>query len=265
VRGLLRKEDEKDISGGDDNSESAGSTRVNAEPEPESANYSAALVETLTQHKTAAIAIELSQQPNIALAAVVHALVLSEFGLDLKLYQSRTCVQISTRESYLEGAAGSLALVRLQEQKRQWMEILAEEPDIWSWCLSQDQQTLLKLLAHLAARTFNAVKSKSDTEDGKARFVHADVVANALQMDISKWFTPTAENFFAKVAKTSIGEALTEAGKPVSAEALKLKKAQLAALAESELKDTGWLPAPIRISAGTNAGSQAAANDDKRE
>ncbi len=48
-----------------------------------SSAYSASLVETLTMHKTAAIAAELAQQPKIALSAVVHALMLSEFSLDL--------------------------------------------------------------------------------------------------------------------------------------------------------------------------------------
>jgi ParB family chromosome partitioning protein len=72
VRGLLRKEDEKEVSGSDDANEKIGSAPANPAAEPESANYSAALVETLTQHKTAAIAVELSQRPSVALAAVVR-------------------------------------------------------------------------------------------------------------------------------------------------------------------------------------------------
>lgn len=248
VRGLLRKEDEKEVFGSDDANEKIGSVTANSAPEPESASYSAALVETLTQHKTAAIAVELSQQPSIALAAIVHAMTLSEFGLDLNLYRSKTCVQVSTREAFLEGASGSPALASLQQQKGVWLEILAAQPDIWAWCLKQDQPTLLKLLAHLVARTVNAVKSKSDTEDATARFAQADHLAAALDVDMSKWFTPTAENFFSKVSKASIAEVLAEAGKPASADSLKLKKAQLATVAEAELKGTGWLPAPIRLS-----------------
>jgi ParB family chromosome partitioning protein len=257
VRGLLRKEDEKEASGSDDANEKKGSVPANPEPEPESANYSAALIETLTQHKTAAIAVELSQRPTVALAAVVHAMTLSEFGLDLNLYRSKTCVQVSTREAFLEGASGSPALASLQQQKGAWLEILSAQPDIWAWCLMQDQPTLLKLLAHLVARTVNAVKSKSDTEDATARFAQADHLAAALDVDMSKWFTPTAENFFSKVSKASIAEALAEAGKPASADSLKLKKPQLAALAETELKSTGWLPAPIRISSAVGSATHA--------
>jgi ParB family chromosome partitioning protein len=64
---------------------------------------------------------------------------------------------------------------------------------------------------------------------------------------MGKWFTPTAENFFSKIPKSRIAEALAEGGKPATPEVLKLKKPELAAFAESEIKGTNWLPEPIRI------------------
>ena len=97
VYGLLRKEDEKAIAAQETRTGDMQPTEAVPEPEQESPAYSAALIETLTQHKTAAIAAELSQHPPIALAALVHALVLSECGLDLQLYRSKSCVQVSTR------------------------------------------------------------------------------------------------------------------------------------------------------------------------
>ena len=78
VYGLLRKEDEKAIATQETRTEVMQPTEAVPEPQLESPAYSAALIETLTQHKTAAIAAELSQHPAIALAALVHALVLSE-------------------------------------------------------------------------------------------------------------------------------------------------------------------------------------------
>jgi ParB family chromosome partitioning protein len=65
-------------------------------------------------------------------------------------------------------------------------------------------------------------------------------------MDVRNWFTPTADNFFSKVSKTRILEAMTEAGKANSS-AASLKKGPLAELAETALAGTGWLPEPIRI------------------
>ncbi len=51
-----------------------------AESENWPAHYCAALIESLTTHKSTSIAAELEQNPRIALAAVVHAHVLSRIG-----------------------------------------------------------------------------------------------------------------------------------------------------------------------------------------
>ena len=88
--GLLKKEDEKSIARPVAADEEMRPAESEVERESKGSAYSAALIETLTQHKTAAIALELKRQPAVALAALVHALVLSEFGLDLHLYRSDT-------------------------------------------------------------------------------------------------------------------------------------------------------------------------------
>jgi ParB family chromosome partitioning protein len=100
IYGLSRKEDAAQLSA-DHTNEDATATEPTTEHQP----YSAVLVETLTVVKTAAIAAELSEQPVIALAAAVHALVLSQFGLDLKLYGTRGSIQINTTQPNLSEAA----------------------------------------------------------------------------------------------------------------------------------------------------------------
>jgi hypothetical protein len=42
------------------------------------------------------------------------------------------------------------------------------------------------------------------------RFTHADQLATALNLDMKKWFTPTAANYFGKVGKPQIIEALQD-------------------------------------------------------
>lgn len=248
VYGLLKKEDEKALAEAKPLGEEIQRTKPDEELEPESSAYSAALIETLTQYKTAAIAAEVSQDTKVALGAIVHDLVLSEFGLDLQLYRSSSCVQISAREACLNGIDDSPALALLERQKSEWLEKLAVGKDqLWLWCLQQDEQTLLQLLAYCVARTVNAVITKSDADGQGARCKHADALAAALRFDMNKWFTPSGSNFFSRVPKSLIAEALTEAGKPISAETLKLKKAELSALAEREVSGTGWLPEPVRI------------------
>jgi ParB family chromosome partitioning protein len=72
---------------------------------------------------------------------------------------------------------------------------------------------------------------------------------------MTKWFTPTGDNFFARVSKPQILAALTEAGK-TAPDASKLKKAGMASHAAA-IKGTGWLPLPVRIAQQTaNAKSE---------
>jgi ParB family chromosome partitioning protein len=244
--GLLRKGDEAGLPHSEDGSDTSTIETAADDNAEESSAYSASLIESLTQTKTAAIAAELSQQPNIALAALVHALVLSEFGLDLHLYGAKSSLQVSSHEANLAGAAGSPALAMLDQKKLEWAKQFPTTPDgLWLWCLDRPQETLLELLACCVARTVHGVQSKTDSNPARLR--HADALARALDCDIAKWFTPTAENFFLRVSKAKIAEALTEAGKSPTADISKCKKAQLAALAETEIRGTNWLPGPAWV------------------
>lgn len=209
--GLLRKEDETELTDTNTAPEEAPAPAYSSEKVEETAPYSAPLVEALTMHKTAAIAAELTQQPRVALAAVAHALLLGEFGLDLHLYRSRSCLQMSSTQPALREAEVSPAFLSLEEQRKGWFAKLPRTSgDLWRWCLEQDQQTLLRLLAFCAARSLNGVQGKADVE-GRGRLQHANALARALDLDMTMWFTPRAENFFSKVSKARIAEALTEA------------------------------------------------------
>jgi ParB family chromosome partitioning protein len=250
VYGLLRKEDERSFTQQQQQAtkeDTPALSSIAQAAEPAASPYSALLLESLTTHKTAALAAELAQQPRLALAAVVHALVLSQFGLDLSLYRSTSSLQLSSRQPSLAAAEGSPACLFLEEQRQAWLAQLPTESDIlWRWCLAQDQDTLLRLLAYCAARSVNGIQAKSDY-DFRQRLDHAHALGLALQIDIAKWFTPTADNFFSKVPKARIVASLAEAGKPLIVESGSLKKADLAARAEKAIQNTGWLPEPVRM------------------
>ena len=105
---------------------------------------------------------------------------------------------------------------------------------------------MLALLAVSAAHAVDAVHGKHLREDAP-RLMQADALAKALQLDMHTWFTPTAASYFGRVNRTFIIEALTEAGCPARTRAWsKMRKADLATLAERELQGTGWLPKPLR-------------------
>jgi ParB family transcriptional regulator, chromosome partitioning protein len=87
---------------------------------------------------------------------------------------------------------------------------------------------------------------KADRPDSP-RLVHASQLATVLNLDMTAWFTPTAENYFNRVSKSQILEALQEARQQPPAPAwANLKKAELAMLAARETAGTGWLPLPLR-------------------
>ena len=226
LRGIVRPEDEPE------------DEKRPAQPRPE---FSGALVQSLTEAKSAAISATLAERPDVALAAVVHALAGKVFGL----HGSDSSLQVKLELPRLrEASAGAEQLDALHER---WTERLPASPDaLWHWCLAQDQTTLLELLAYCAARTVNAVQVKQD-RPGCQRLTHANALAAALSLDMAQWFTPTAVNYFTRVGRGAVIAAMAEAkGMPAKRSWDKLKKPALAALAERETAGTGWLPQPLR-------------------
>ena len=150
----------------------------------------------------------------------------------------------------------------LDAERDRWQDRLPGDcADLWAWCFEQPQDTLLDLMAICAACTVDAVQTKDGGRDANS-LRHADDLAGALKLDMGQWFTPTASNFFAKISKQAMLDSIAEAkGTPCAPSWEKLKKAELAALAERQTAVTGWLPKPVRLrlEAGTVAAFSNAA------
>ena len=176
-------------------------------------------------------------------------MLLSDFGMELGDYRRTTCLDIATRHPNLEPAKTTKAYLALEEQRAHWLALLMKESPraihLWDWCLAQPQETLLSLLAFCSARTVTAIQRKD--ADNSANLHHANALAIALNMDMAHWFTPDTQNFFGRISKPQIAQALTEAGKALDSSKLAWKKAPLAEFAEREIAGTNWLPAPVRI------------------
>jgi ParB family chromosome partitioning protein len=212
----------------------------------------ATLIASLTAQKTAALRATLAQQPDVALAAVVHALARTAFYSD----GGETCLTITAEQRSLTKAVGQpeecSGLFAFDAERGRWGDRLpGNADDLFAWCLNQTQDTLLDLLAVSAAHMVDAVRDKG-TRDDAPRLQHGDALGKALGMTMSDWFTPTAVNYFGRVNRTFILQAMAEAGVPARTRSwAKLKKGELAALAERSIAGTGWLPHPLRALADT--------------
>jgi ParB family chromosome partitioning protein len=239
-RGLVRPEDARVA-------KASGKTASGGKPE--GVILSAKLTEDLTAQKTAAIGAELAHQPDVALAAMVHALTL---GTMYQYASDRSCLQVRVtlpriREAINDHETAS-GLAALDRDRADWAHRLPENPaELWAWCLTQPSCTLLDLLAFVAGNLVDAVRRNHD-RDGNTRIGHGNALARALQMDMAGAFTPTAANYFGRVNRDAILAALAEAkGASPAPSWAKMKKAELAALAERQVAGTGWLPAPLSI------------------
>ena len=102
----------------------------------------------------------------------------------------------------------------------------------------------------------------------------ADQLARSLEVDMSDWFEPTADNYFTHVNRTTVELAVAEAkGKEaeLSVRAAK-KKGEAVLIAERLVSGSGWLPVPVRIAKETAAetvddetGEETGCADDEAE
>ena len=243
VRGLVRPEDMPKKTGKSEATAPDGTAPGDGEDaEAGRAEFSAGLVESLTAHRSAAIAARLLEFPDKGLAAVVYTMVLDVFE-----HRHDTALKVSASSQSLHRVEGSAAFKALEEARENWGQRLPGKPgDIWQWCLEQDQSVLLDLLTFCAACSINAVQTKSDRPEND-RLDHAGKLAAVLQLDMKAYFTPTAENYFTRIGKPQILEAIqTAKGQPPAPAWEKLKKAELAQEAERQIAGTGWLPEILR-------------------
>lgn len=211
--------------------------------------YSKSLVESLTMHKTAAIAAELMRQPDIALSSVVYGMLISD--MDSYSYRLKSGVEVRSINLHYR-LDGSKALTAIEAEWAGWQSKLPKKAEeLWGWVASRDENEKLALLAVLAARALNGVVAGNDAYESSRRARNVDEIARTLQIGmrdgeiLPKWFEPTAENFFDRVPKAIAFQALDAVGK--NGVEPSIKKDQLAKLAEGRIAGTGWIPEPMRI------------------
>ncbi|CAD6562824.1 ParB/RepB/Spo0J family partition protein [Paraburkholderia sabiae] len=249
ARGLVRRENSAAL-------EAVGAT-VTGTPETERASgekekpeatekpvHSAKLCQRLTAHRTAAVHAELIARPTVALAAVLQRLIPEVFpeGYGTRFAPQALKLSCTSNRDGLLGAADDLptstAWSLIEAQRERWgRELPARRADLLPWLIEQDPgTTLLDLLAFCTGALLDGIAS-----DEKPHAINA--LASALDLDMTRYWTPTRASYFDHVSKARIAEVVASAVSPkVAADLGKMKKADAAAAAELRLVKAAWVP-----------------------
>lgn len=202
------------------------------------------LVRDLTAHRTLGLRLALGEQPDVALIAVIHALVAQTF-----YHHDMSCLDIRPNSTALathaEGIEDTAAAKALVDRHDRWAVQLPESPsDLWNFVVELDHDSRMALFAHCAALTVFAVRVPWDKKP--RALATADILATVLALDMSQYWTPTARSYFGRVAKDHIVAAVSDAVGPEAADRIAaMKKAPMAEAAERLVAGTGWLPRVI--------------------
>ncbi len=140
----------------------------------------------------------------------------------------------------------SKAVAALAQRHQGWSDRLPDPDQLWPWLGEQTDEIVLELLAYCIAVSINAVRRKGGGCQ-RARFDHADMLAEAINLDMADWWEPTAERYLNRVPKAQIMAAISEAVSPQAGENLRqMKKDAMASRAEELLAGKRWLPEALR-------------------
>jgi ParB family chromosome partitioning protein len=203
------------------------------------------LMLNLTSHRTAALQASLLGQQKVTLAALAMHMA---FGLFDSLAVHNSPLKISCSnpwyvlERHSPTVGTSPAAKALAEERARWTNQLPEDRSEWlQWFIEQPLELTLSMIVLGTAHTLDAVKTQIHHQDpGRA-------LAQALNLDMVQWWSPTPENYLSLVPKAQLVEAVSEAqGAQKAQEIAKLKKAEAIAFSDKALAGTGWLPLPLR-------------------
>jgi ParB family chromosome partitioning protein len=219
------------------------------------------LMTELTAYRTLALRDALAQDPDVAFLAALHALCLKLFYR----YTPESCLDVEVKSivfgSQAPGLNDSAIAKAVDERHRRWSEHLPREStELWDALSVLDQDSRDALFAHCVALSVNAVYEPWNRRPRP--LAHADRIAEAVGLDIAAaGWSPTVDNYFGRVTKARIVQAVREAkGGPAAHLIEHLKKGAMAERAQELLAGSGWLPEPLRTP-GRAIGSTSLASE----
>jgi len=242
-RGIVLRASEATDKSGDDNGEGTATTET-AAPKTKEKGLSAALITSLTAERTLAVMGALVENPTVALALHTHTLAVKVFGSRYagSLLQTSLTPKRGELLTKAPTAEGSRADRQLAELHAQWEAKLPPEWNTdFTWLLTWEQAEVVALLTYCVGLSLDAVQLWP-AKDGKVGDALTPL-EHALDFTLRDWWQPTKANYFGRISKELMSDALLDAGKVAqAASVLKMKKGDAAQLAEDELTAGGWVP-----------------------
>jgi ParB family transcriptional regulator, chromosome partitioning protein len=204
------------------------------------------LIRDLTAHRTLGLRLALSEQPEVAIVAVTHALAAQIFyrGADAHVLDIRPVSLMLA--SHADGIEDSKSGKAWADRHANWAAQMPRDVSaLWAFVRELDHDSRMALFAHCIALTVNAVKLPIERKP--RAMATADRLAEAVSLDMTAHWAPTARTYLGRVTKTHILAAVREAVSIEAADRMAdMKKQDMAEAAEQLLAATGWLPALMR-------------------
>jgi ParB family chromosome partitioning protein len=264
ARGYVRPEDIRNEKEGSDETAAVEDDPANREvtigatvEEDHGGGYSERLLAELTAHRTMALRATLGADPELALVSLTHVLAAKTF------YAASSCLEISPHSAALEpivsGIADTAAGRTVSARHVAWAAKLPERSEaLWQFVCAMEADDRLALLAHCVSLTVNGIEKPNAPRMASK---HGQELAAALHLDMREYWSPTASAYLERVSKQMILDAVREGVSAQAAENItRLRKAELAAAAETLLLPTRWLPAILRTKATTECGPSETAS-----
>lgn len=237
-RGLMKMEDIKQV-------EKAEREKANKETPPSEKGLSQVLVNSLSAERTLAVAASLAQNSMVALVLHTFTLTRRIFG---KRYFSELHTSVDSQRSNClnqsadAGSENGLANQTLNALHESWLSRFPQEwVDGFDWLLEWPQEDVLALLAYCVSHGLDGRECQLHDNRVGTKLAR---VEKALNFQIGDWWRPTSANYFSRIAKDQIVDALNSAGRAGNAsDAEGMKRKEAAEFAEAVLKETSWLPA----------------------
>jgi ParB family chromosome partitioning protein len=265
-RGFVRAEDDKpepetqDVSGEGEGGLTVhedGGTRPNGEAEDKGLDgededsdghrpLSDILIRDLTAHRTLGLRLALSEQPEVAIVAVTHALSAQIFyrGADAHVLDIRPVSALLA--AHADGIEDTKAGRAWADHHARWAALMPRDVSgLWTFVVELDHDSRMALFAHCVALTANVVRLPSERRPRAV--ATADRLAEAVSLDMTAHWVPTTGTYLGRVTKPHILAAVREG---VSEEAAgrmaDMKKQEMAEAAAQLLAGTNWLPVLMR-------------------